>query len=498
MNAAPSVKRETLASGVRWSAASGVGVQAGRIGLLIILARILVPADFGLVSLVMIIVAFVDVAIGDVGTAAAIVQRQDLSDDEVSTMFWFNVAVGVVLTGIAQIFAPYVRFAIDHPDVVPAFRVVVFAFTIAALRMAHQAVLRKNLQYRTLALLDGVAFLVNFVVAVSLAVAGAGFWSLIWGTMAASITLTAGVWLTSGFRPTLTYRWAHLRSVAAFSLNLSAYRFVTFFSKHGDRFLIGSNISADALGFYSQANNLVRYPLDTATKVYRRVLVPAMARDQDDNDRVRTTFLRSTGVVAVAVVPFTLLVAVLAEPMILALVGEKWLPAVPLARILAVVGLIQTISGQTGVIFHIKGRTDLLLYWGITASVITTSGYIIGLNWGLEGVAWGYLVAMSIIVLPSYYLPMRLIETPMIRLIVVFRGIALAGSALVAVSYLMLRTVGGPDTNSWIPLLAGSALGGLAYLAVLLATRNQSLIDLVEVVSPKLAKSITRPRRSRA
>jgi len=495
MSPAPSVKKETLASGVRWSAASGVGVQIGRIGLLLALSRILSPSDFGLVSLVMIIVAFVDVAIGDVGTAAAIVQRQDLTDDEVSTMFWFNVAVGVVLTGLAQLLAPYARFAIDHPDVVPAFRVVAFAFAVAALRMAHQAVLRKNLQYRTLALLDGVAFAVNLVVALSLALAGAGFWALIFGTMAANITLTIGVWLTSGFRPTLTYRWAHLRSVAAFSLNLSAYRFVTFFSKHGDRFLIGSSISADALGFYSQANNLVRYPLDTTTKVYRRVLVPAMARDQDDNARVRTTFLRSTGVVAVAVVPFTLLVAVLAEPMILALVGEKWLPVVPLARILAVVGLIQTVSGQTGVIFHIKGRTDLLLYWGITASVITTAGYVIGLNWGVEGVAWGYLIAMSIIVIPSYYLPMRLIETPIVHLIMVFRGIALAGSALVTMSYLLLRVLGGPDTSPWIPLLAGSAGGGLAYLAVLLLTRNQSLIDLVQVVSPKLSTAIARPRQ---
>lgn len=101
MTAQPSVAKATLTEGVRWTASSQVSVKAGRVLVAIILARILVPEDFGLVSLVMIVVAFIDVAIGDVGTAAAIVQRQDLTDREISTMFWFNVVVGIGCTATA-------------------------------------------------------------------------------------------------------------------------------------------------------------------------------------------------------------------------------------------------------------------------------------------------------------------------------------------------------------------------------------------------------------
>lgn len=470
-------------------------MQAGRLLLAIILARILVPEDFGVVSLVMIIVAFIDVAIGDVGTAAAIVQRQDMTDREVSTMFWFNVAVGLLLTGITQLGAPLMDRILDHESVVEAFRVVSLTFTIAGFRMAQLAVLRKNLRYRTLAMLDGVSFVVNFVVAVGMAVAGAGFWALIVGTLVSNVVFTAGAWVTSGFRPTMTFRWEHLRSVAAFSLNLSAYRFINFFSFQGDRFLVGSRLGAEALGFYSYANRLVRYPLDTAGVVYRRVLVPAMSKDQDDDAKVRTAFLRSTGVIAVTVVPFTLLAGVLAEEIILALPGEQWLPATQLVRLLAVVGLIQTVSGQTGVIFHIKGRTDLLLYWGIVSAVVTVGGYVIGVQWGAEGVAWGYLIAMALLLLPSYYLPMRLITTPVTHLWPVFRGILGAGAALTVTAWIVRSLTAGPGINSWIPLTAAGLAGGVVYLGVLVATRNQSLIDLAEIGSPPLARRIARGRR---
>ena len=288
VTAQPSVEKSTLTAGVRWTASSQVAVKGGRVLVAVILARILVPEDFGLVSLVMIVVAFIDVAIGDVGTAAAIVQRQSLTDREISTMFWFNVVVGIGCTATAMLAAPVIVSFVDHPDAVLAFRVVAATFTIAGLRMAHHAVLRKNLQFRTLAVLEAVAFVVYFATSVGLAVAGAGFWSLIYSAIFSNMVMTIGVWFTSGFRPSFSFRWIHLRSVAAFSLNLSAFRFLNFFIQEGPRFLIGNYVSLEALGFYSQASRLVRYPLDTATIVYRRVLVPAMSRDQQNIDRLRS------------------------------------------------------------------------------------------------------------------------------------------------------------------------------------------------------------------
>ena len=388
--------------------------------------------------------------------------------------------------------APVVVSFVDHPDAVLAFRVVAATFTIAGLRMAHHAVLRKNLQFRTLAVLEAVAFVVYFATSIGLALAGAGFWSLIYSAIFSNVVMTIGVWFTSGFRPSFSFRWIHLRSVAAFSLNLSAFRFLNFFIQEGPRFLVGNYVSLEALGFYSQASRLVRYPLDTATIVYRRVLVPAMSRDQQNIDRLRSAFLRSIGVIAVAVVPFTLLAAVLAEPIILALPGEQWLPAVSLIRLLAVVGLLQTISGQSGIIFQIRDRTDLLLYWGMASGAVTISAFLIGLQWGVEGVAWGYVIAMVILTPPSFILPMRLIETPARRLWPLLRGVLLAGTALVTASFLVLQLTEAPGRNSWIPLLAGSAADGVAYLGVLVFTANQALIDLAEIVSPPLAKRLAR------
>jgi O-antigen/teichoic acid export membrane protein len=489
-----------LAQGVRWVASSQITVQLGRLSLAIVLARILVPADFGVVSLVMIFIAFVDIALGDVGTAAAIVQRQNLTDREISSLFWFNVGVGVVSTGVAQIAAPLMDHVLDHPDVVIAFRVVALTFTVAGFRMAHLAILRRDLRYRALATADIASFVANAAVAIGLALAGAGFWSIIVGSLVSNVVMTIFVWSLSGFRPSFSYEWAHLRSVAAFSLNLSLFRVVNFFSAQGDRFLVGAYAGADSLGFYSQANRLVRYPLDTAAVVYRRVVVPAMSKDQDDNLRLRKAFLTATGVSAVTVMPFTILAAILAEPLILALPGEQWLPAVPLIRLIAMVGLLNTIAGQSGVIFQVKGRTDLLLYWGIAAASVNMTGYIIGLQWGVEGVAWGYLISMMLLVLPNFYLPLRLIDTQLRTLWPQLRGIIGAGAALGATAFVTLRLTYSTGANPWIPLIAASLAGGGVYIALLVATQNRSFLNLVEVGSPSAAKRIRalalRPRSS--
>jgi len=486
------VKKTTLTSGIRWSAATQVGVQAGRVVLFIVLARLLSVADFGVVSVVMIVIAFVDIALGDVGTAAVIVQRQDLTDRQISSLFWFNVGVGIASTGLAQFGAPLFGSVIDHPDAVLALRVVALSFTIAALRMVHLAVLRRDLRYRALAVLDVVSFSVNFLVAVGLAIAGAGLWSLVVGALAGGVTLTLGSWLVSGFRPSFSYSWSHLGSVASFSLNLSAFRFVNFFSRQGDRFLIGVYLGVDAAGFYSAANRLTRYPLDPTVVVYRRVFVPAMSKQKDDTERLRTTFLRSTGAIAVIVVPPTLLSAVLAEPMILALVGEKWLSVVPLVRLLAVVGLLQSAAGQAGVLLQIKGRADLLLYWGIFSGVLSVSAYAVGLNWGVEGVAWAYALVTAFMTIPSFIMPMRVINTELRRVWFVLRGVVVAGAALTAAAYGALRILDGTGANPWVQLIVGSLAGGLAYLAVLLAGRNRALLDLVELGSPGLANRIER------
>ena len=128
----------------------------------------------------------------------------------------------------------------------------------------------------------------------------------------------------------------------------------------------------------------------------------------------------------------------------------------------------------------------------MASGAVTISAFLIGLQWGVEGVAWGYVIAMVILTPPSFILPMRLIETPARRLWPLLRGVLLAGTALVTASFLVLQLTEAPGRNSWIPLLAGSAAGGVAYLGVLVLTANQALIDLAEIVSPPLAKRLTR------
>jgi PST family polysaccharide transporter len=169
---------------------------------------------------------------------------------------------------------------------------------------------------------------------------------------------------------------------------------------------------ADA-GLYYLAVKMLLFPLSSINSVLSRVLFPLFAKIQDDDDRLRNAFLKVTATIAMLVLPFVVGFAVLAEPIVAGILPERWLPVIPLVTALAVVALMQSLTTSVGNIYLAKGRTDLLLIWGIGACVACVAAFAVGLQYGTIGVARAYAVIAVVLFLPALVLPLRLIRTPL-------------------------------------------------------------------------------------
>jgi len=488
------VDTSEIISGSRWVAVSQLAKQLTQIATLIILANILDPSVFGVLALATIMTRFVDTVVGDLGTAAAIVQRQDLGPPQYSTIFWFNSAVGIGLTVAGALISPWMQPVLGSELAVDVFRVAVLSFAIAGLGMVPLALLRHDLAYSRLVKVDVVVVVVSTGVAVGGAIAGWGVWSLVVSSLCGGVAGTIGAWWQVSFRPTRSFDADHLRSVRSFSTNLSVFRLVNFVSQFADRFLVARVFGDAAGGLYSQSNRLNRVPLEITAVMYRRILFPAMSKMQDNPGRMRSSYKRTVGVVLTAGAPMSVPLIVLAYPLTDAVLGSKWVGVEPLIQIVSVIGLIQLVSNSSGVVLQALGRTDVLLYRGIVIAIILLGGYSIGLTISVEAVAWGYLGAVALLLIPTLEVAFRYIDLSQGEFWWSLRRQLLAIAVQFGATWGALQLLDGG--SPWLPLIGASLVGAIAYGATLLVWRDPHLRDLLRIGLPPLERLLYRESSS--
>lgn len=446
----------------------------------VVFARLLEPSDFGLVSMAMVFVGFA-LVFKDLGTSAAVIQRKEVSDDLLSSVFWANVVFGLLAMVALFTLSPLVTTFYGEQNVAPILQLLSVTFLIAGLGISHQTVLERGLAFDKLARVEVVSGVAGSAVGISMAVLGFGVWSIVWQTLAATAATTLLLWVISPWRPGLMFSWGEVKSVAGYSLNLTGFNSFNYFARNLDYLLIGRFLGAQDLGYYTLAYRLLLYPVHNISGVVGRVMFPAFSRVQDDDERFSRAYLKVAGILAMITFPLMLGLWAVAEPFVLTVFGPQWRPAVLLLMILAPVGMAQSIVTTVGVIYQAKGRTDWLLRWGIAVGVVVTVAFVVGLRWGIIGVAAAYAIASLVLFYPSFALPFRLINLPVRDLFgVLWRPFA-SGLLMLAV-ILGLRFVLPPDTAS-AGVLALAALTGIAsYLAASWLFNREQLRETASLV----------------
>ena len=445
MSQAPADIRRTAAGGVLWTASSQALRQILQVAITAILARRLVPDDFGLIGMAAVTLAFV-APLNELGMGSALVQRRELTPGHASAVFWSQVGIATGAGLLLALIAPYIAFFFRRGDLAPLLRLMCFNLPIGAMAAAPQALLLRSLRFRTLAMVETISLAGAGIVGAGMALSGWGVWSLAGQALAGTLLTTALLLPLSGFNPLArgaAPRAAHIRELAGFSAPLTGYQLLNYASRNLDDILIGRMLGAGALGYYSMAYRVMMYPLQKVSGVVGRVSFPAFSSLQDDLPRVRRGYLKAVQYIALVTFPMMAAVMVAAPQLTHVLFGPGWAPVAPLILVLSLAGMSGSIGTTVGSIFLSKGRSDLMLKWEIAASLCYTVAIVTGLRWGLMGVAVCY-TATSLILWPiSHLIANRLIGLTLPDLFRALAGPALLAAA-VAAPLLALRLVWAP------------------------------------------------------
>jgi O-antigen/teichoic acid export membrane protein len=455
-----------VARGLAWKAASsGIG-QALKFVVGITLARLLSPHDYGVAGMVIVfsslILIFSDLAFG-----AALIQRHQVSEEDRSTVFWTSAAVGVLLTSIGVALSGPLASFYGEPAVAPLFAAMSISFFIASIASTQAALLTRAMNFRSLELRQMAAALVAGAVGITLAVMGKGPWAIIGQQIATVIVSTALLWSASRWRPRLTFSLSSLRSMGRYSANVFGSRLLFYGNRNADNLLVGRFLGPSALGSYSVAYNLMLLPLSNIAIPVQDVLFPAFSRMQGDIEALKQAWFRANRVIVAMTASALLGLIVVAPDFVDVVLGPRWRPAVPVIQILAVVGILQSVQGLNSSVLRAVNQTSALFKYSVVVTVASVSAFVLGLPWGIVGVAAAYAISSAIV--EPYYscltarsvgLSLRGFVTPLLGVLQAVIGM---GAAVLFARELML-SIGVPPVPR---LLLEVGLGAAVYLPLL-------------------------------
>jgi PST family polysaccharide transporter len=399
-----------VASSAAWTAGARIGLQACALISTAVVARLIPPSAYGLLAMAQVVTNFI-IIFRDLGIKSAVIQRRAIDERILSSVFWVNLAISLLCVVGCWLSAPAAAGFFREPQVAPVLRVLSLAFAITGVSTVHLALLSRSLQFRTIAIAEIVGAVAGLITAVGFALAGTGVWALVASWLANSAVSTAGLILGTSWRPKAIFSWSEVRGLARFSLNLSGFHAVNYFARNADTALVGRYFGNAALGYYQLAYTVMLLPVTgIAQQVVGRVLFPALATMQDDNARFRKAYVRTCAAIGFLTFPMMAGVAVLAEPFVYVLLGDKYRPVAPVLAILAPVGMIQSIATTIGQVYTAKGRTEIMLWWGIASSLLYVVSFIVGLPFGIRGIAMSYAIMVLLLLYPTFAIPFRLID----------------------------------------------------------------------------------------
>jgi PST family polysaccharide transporter len=366
-----------------------------QMGSQIVLGRILLPTDFGLVAMVVSITGLAEV-LRDMGLTLAAIQTDKITQQQKSNLFWINATLGIGLTGLLSALAYPIAALYGEDRLVSITLVVAWVYTINALAAQFRAEINRNLRFQLLGLVDVVPLVVGLVVAITIALTTHSYWALVWQQVAVALT---GFVMLVGFArwwPSLPKTGANMRGLVRFGLGTAGTQIVGYLTRNADNVAIGAVWGAEPLGFYSKGYQLLLMPINQLVSPLTRVVLPVFSRVSSDALRLSEYIRVASTTLCIGLSVLFGVAAGVAEPVVVWLLGERWLPMVPLFQAMALGGLFSALTQVSQWVYMGMGQTGKLLRLNLISRPLTVVILMLGLPWGAMGVAVASSVAFFV------------------------------------------------------------------------------------------------------
>jgi len=406
-----------------------------------------------------------------------------MPDELASTGFWLNCTTGAAVTLLVLLLSwPAARF-FHEPRVATILQFLSISFFLGAVGVVPTALLNRAMEFQKLAFAQTTGAICGTLVAIGVALSGGQVSALVSANLAFNFTTTVATWLLSPLRVKAVFRLADARRILSFGLHLTGFHVLNYFSRNADNVLVGRFLGSGPLGYYQMGYMLMTYPLQNFNHMLEQVVYPALASLPDDQERFKAAYLRTCRLIALVTFPLMIGLAVTAQPFIRLFLGARWMPVAGLLLVFGPLGAAESIYTTVGLIYNTRGRPDLRLRWTVFASTLYVLSFVVGLRWGIMGVASGYAIMWTALMYPSFAIPFRLIGLSMktfVRALGPMLWYSLVMAA-VAGSWLHgLRRLG--IQNAAVQFATTAAVGAALYTALVLWRKPRVLSELSEVL----------------
>ena len=381
----------SAAKGVFWVGGGQVLAQCIQMVTAICLARLLVPEDFGLFGMALVITSFSQI-FSNFGIGTALVQKQSVNQSILSSCFWLNVMIGGVATLTLVLMAPFLADFYEEDRVEIVLIVLSFNLLLTGIFVVSGSILYKEMRFEYLAKAKIVGSMMGALLVVAMAWFGWGVWSLVAQPMVGSTITGLLVARYAGWFPRWEFSWAETREITKFSLDVFGANILSYSTRYADKLLIGKYLGSEALGYYSMAYQIMLYPMSQISSVLIRVLFPTLSKLQGEMSRFREVYVKAVTTIAFITFPMMSGLFVVSDDFVSVVFGEKWLPMLPVFEVLCMIGMLQSVGTTAGTIHLSTGRTREHLYLLMVSVPITLVAFYIGLDWGILGVATAYAI----------------------------------------------------------------------------------------------------------
>jgi O-antigen/teichoic acid export membrane protein len=403
--------KEKAVSGMLWSFSDSMSTQLVQFITGLILARILSPDEFGLVGMITVFLA-ISQSVVDSGFGQALIRKKDISETDYSTVFYFNLFAGLLLFLIFYLASPWIASFYERPELKNLSRALAFIILINATNITQRTRLVRTIDFSSLMRVNLTSALISGLLAIGMALYGFGVWSLVARSIAGSLVQAVILWFRGRWVPSARFNRESFRSLFAFGSRLLVSGLIDTVYRNIYLLIIGKFFSAADLGYYSRADQFSRLASQNLTGTIQRVSYPVLSIVQDEDERLKSGYrklIQSTMYVTFFIM---LGMAAMAKPMIVTLIGEKWLPSVEYLQLLCFSAMLFPLHALNLNILNVKGRSDVFLRLEIIKKLLAVPVIIAGIAMGIRALLTGMIIISVISYFINSYYSARLIGYP--------------------------------------------------------------------------------------
>lgn len=476
--------RSTALRGMLWTYMDQFGGQIINFVISVLLARILLPEEFGIIAIIWVFVAISNSLVGS-GFGQALIRKKDVDELDFSSVFYINFAVSLLVYFILFSTAPLIADFYDDARLTSVTRVIGLGVIINAFSLVQIARLSQKMDFKTQMVVRLPSLIIGGVIGVWAALNGYSYWSLVMQNLTTAFLGAVQLWIRTGWYPKRVFSIARVKELFAFGSRLMLSGLLDTIYKNLYVIIIGKFFSPAQVGFYNRADNTKQLPVSNISNALNRVTYPLFAKIQDEDARLKEAYRKIMQQVIFWVAPILIGSAVVAEPLFRFLFTEKWLPAVPYFQILCIVGIVYPLNSYNLNILKVKGRSDLFLRLEVIKKVIITVGIFLALPFGVIGLVWLQVIISIIAYVINSYYSGYFLEYPIFEqirdIIPTLLNAVLMGLAALGILYLL------PSLPDVIVLLVVGLTGAAVYFVGARLFGLPALQEFWEIVRKKKA-----------